>query len=144
MKSFKIIAVVFFAMSLMAFSCKKNTDERAFYPPVDAYINVTLPQYTNLQVPGGWAYVTGGLKGIIVYRINTTDFIAYDRNCTFEEANSCGKADVESDNITISCPCDGSEYNIFDGSVNKNPATLPLKGYNTNFNSSNNTLRIFN
>lgn len=131
-------------MGLFAIGCNKNTDQRAFYPPVDTYLNVTLPQYTSLQVPGGWAYVTGGLKGIIVYRINATDFIAFDRNCTYNEANSCGTADVQTDNVTILCSCDGSEYNIFDGSVKKNPATLPLKGYNTSFNSGNNTLRIFN
>ena len=123
-------------------SCKKNTD-RAFYPPVDEYVNISLVAYNSLQIVGGWAYANGGLKGIIIYRRGTNEFVAYDRNCTHNEDNSCGKAEIGSDNITIECSCDGSTYNIFDGSVTNGPAELPLKGYNTSFNSSTNTLRIY-
>lgn len=123
--------------------CKKENN-RANYPPVNQYLNITLVQYNSLAVPGGWTYANGGLKGIIVYRKSSTEFIAFDRNCTYNEANSCGKAEVESDNVTISCACDGSTYNIFDGSVTTGPASFALKVYNTSFNSSNNTLRVFN
>ncbi|MGB1039730.1 MAG: Rieske (2Fe-2S) protein [Flavobacteriales bacterium] len=137
---FKITYSLF--LLLLIFNCKKD-DARAFYPPVDTYINITLVQYNSLAAPGGWAYVNGGLKGIIVYRRGTDEFIAFDRNCTHNEDNSCGKASVASDNITIECSCDGSTYNIFDGSVTNGPATFPLKGYNTSFNSGNNTLRIY-
>ena len=124
--------------------CNKNNPDRAFYPPVDEYINITLPSHNALAVPGGWSYVNGGLKGIIVYRQSNEDFVAYDRNCTFNEVNSCGMAVVKTDNVTIECACDGSEYSIFDGSVINSPAELPLKAYNTSFNSNNNTLRIYN
>ena len=137
---------IFFTLSIVVLitsGCKKD-DAREFYSPVDAYVNITLVQYNNLAAPGGWAYVNGGLKGIIVYRRGTDEFIAYDRNCTYNEDNSCGMATVKTDNVTIECSCDGSTYNIFDGSVTNGPATFPLKGYNTSFNSGNNTLRIYN
>ena len=128
----------------MAINCNKDNQERAFYPALDVYVNITLPQYNTLQVPGGWAYVNGGLKGILIYAKGSNEFIAYDRNCTYNEANSCGTAEVNAYNIIVDCLCDGSQYNIFDGAVNTAPATLPLKIYQTSFNSGNNTLRIFN
>ncbi|MEN8927542.1 MAG: hypothetical protein ABF242_02775 [Flavobacteriales bacterium] len=143
MRSLLKIVSIFFVLTLLL-HCNKDNQERAFYPPIDVYVNITLPQYNGLQVPGGWAYVQGGLKGIIVYARGGNEFSAYDRNCTFNEENSCGTAEVNSDNIIIDCLCDGSQYNIFDGGVNTAPATLPLKGYQTSFNSGNNTLRIFN
>jgi Rieske Fe-S protein len=138
----KIASVILFIT--MAINCNKNNQERAFYPALDVYINISLPQYTTLQVPGGWAYVAGGLRGILVYAKGGNEFVAYDRNCTYNEANSCGTAEVNADNILVDCLCDGSQYNIFNGAVNTSPATLPLKGYQTSFNSGNNTLRIYN
>ncbi|MEN8786493.1 MAG: Rieske (2Fe-2S) protein [Flavobacteriales bacterium] len=142
MKKQYVFLVGFLLIALALGSCKKNV-QRAFYPPVDEYINITLISYNALQAPGGWAYVNGGLKGIIVYARGGNEFVAYDRNCTFEEENSCGIATVATDNITIECSCDGSTYNIFDGSVTNGPAELPLKGYNVSFNSSNSTIRIY-
>lgn len=142
MKSILYISIALFVFLALT-NCNKN-QERAYYPTIDTYINISLPQYNTLQVPGGWAYVSGGLKGILVYAKGSSEFIAYDRNCTYNEANSCGTAEVNADNIIVDCLCDGSQYNIFDGAVNSAPATLPLKVYQTSFNSSNNTLRIYN
>lgn len=142
MKKPHLLIISLLLVSLVFGSCKKSA-QRAFYPPVDEYINLTLVSYNSLQAPGGWAYVNGGLKGIIVYARGGNEFVAFDRNCTVNEENSCGKASVASDNITIECSCDGSTYNIFDGSVTNGPAELPLKGYNVSFNTSNNTLRIY-
>ena len=143
MKSILKIASILLVIA-MTINCNKNNQDRAFYPTMDVYINISLPQYNTLQVPGGWAYVSGGLKGILVYARGGNEFVAYDRNCTYNEENSCGIAEVNSDNILVDCECDGSQYNIFDGTVNTAPATLPLKAYQTSFNSNNNTLRIYN
>lgn len=138
------LTYVFFIISFLIVSCKKNSQQdNTPYVPVDIYINLTLPQYQSLNAPGGWAYAQGGLKGIIVYRRGMDEFIAYDRNCTFNETNSCGSATVDSSNVLINCDCDGSVYNIFDGSVNQGPATLPLKVYNATYDGSN-TVRVYN
>ena len=142
------VFTIFFSVTLFLIftlsNCKKNRQERAFYAPVNTYINTSLVQYNTLQVAGGWAYVNGGKQGIIVYAKGGNEFVAFDRNCTYNEDNPCGKASVASDNITIECGCDGSTYNIFDGSVTNGPAEFPLYLYNTSYNASNNQLRIFN
>lgn len=129
---------------ITAFSCGKNDNpDNAPIVPVDVYINMSLPQYQSLNVPGGWAYANGGVKGILVYRRDQTEFVAYDRNCTYQGQNSCGAVEVDSSNILADCNCDGSVYNIYDGSVTQGPATLPLRAYNTYFDG-NFTLRVYN
>lgn len=124
-------------------SCKKNTNNVP-YVPVDVYINISLPAYSNLNVIGGWAYVSGGNKGLIVYRQAADVFMAYDRICTYNVSNSCGSVDVDSSGSYAICSCDGSKYQLYDGQVVKGPATFALKQYQTSYNDMNNTLHIFN
>lgn len=135
---------ILFLITTISFSCRKTNDEdRAAFVPVDTYVNINLPQYQALNISGGWAYANGGIKGLIIYRRGTDEFVAFDRNCTYNDANSCGFASVDSSNVLINCACDGSVYNIFDGSVSQGPATLPLRQYNASFDG-NNTVRVFN
>lgn len=140
----KFIYILFLTIATVVISCKKSTQQnRAPLVPVDRYVNISLPQYQSLNVAGGWAYTSGGIKGIIIYRRGINEFVAFDRNCTYNDANSCGYASVDSSNVLIKCDCDGSVYNIFDGSVSQGPATLPLRQYNASFDG-NNIVRIFN
>ncbi len=128
---------------LLSASCNKNNNNVP-YVPVDLYINVSLPSYSNLNIIGGWIYVSGGSKGLIIYRQTTETFMVYDRHCTYNVNDPCGKAVVDSTNISVSCDCDGSQYQIFDGAVINGPATLPLHQYQTSFDLLGNTLHVFN
>ena len=60
--------------TLFFVSCKEQN-----YPipdvPVNMSINLDLPSYNALNAPGGYAYVTGGSRGIVVYR-NFDEFVA--------------------------------------------------------------------
>ena len=134
-----------FALTLLVlFNCKKNNNQdNAPIVPVDIYINLNLPSNQALNVTGGWAYAQGGVKGVIVYRRGMDEFVAFDRNCTYNSDNSCGTASVDSNNVLINCTCDGSVYNIFDGSVNQGPATIPLRQYNASYDGSS-TVHVFN
>ena len=53
------------ALALLAFaSCKK--ENQSGVPPValDITLNINLPEYADLQVPGGWVYLTGGSSAL--------------------------------------------------------------------------------
>lgn len=128
---------------LFFYCCKKN-DTQDYVPNVyvDIYMSASQPSFSNLNTVTGWAYITGGARGIIVYRKSITDFMAYDRNCAYQSSNSCAIVSVDSTNLIIEDACCGSKFIITDGSVNKGPATLPLKSYQTTFDG--NTLHIFN
>lgn len=133
----------FLALALLAMAgCKK--EERGGVPltPVDISINVNNPSYADLQVPGGWLYLTGGSMGLIVYRTSMESFVAMDRHCTYNPAQLCRVFVDESQLIAQDTLCCQSKFLITDGTVVQGPAAINLQRYNTTFNGT--TLRIFN
>ena len=138
---FKNLLIFFFIISLN--NCTKNQNIVP-YVYVDQYINISFPSYSSLNSIGGWAYISGGSRGIIIYRQSYDQFSAYDRHCTFNADNPCGKATVDSTNSFVECACDSSQYQLFDGSVIQGPATYSLKNYQTSFNVTSNQIHIFN
>ena len=126
-------------------SCKKEQNTTAGGVPfsqVDIQININNPAYNDLAVPGGWLYLTGGSRGIIVYRNTIDTFTALDRHCPYQPQDLCQVA-VDSTEITArDTACCGSAFLIIDGSVTQGPSALGLQQYNTTFNGT--TLRIFN
>ncbi len=135
---------IFFLLFIFAFeiSCKKKDKDVVPNVPVDIYIYTTDPQFFNLQAAGGHEYITGGSRGILVYRVSGNDFVSFDRHCTYQPSNSCGQIEVIQTNISAVDSCCGSQFSIVDGSVQKGPASFPLKQYQTTFDG--NVLHIFN
>lgn len=131
-----------FALAVLASSCKK--DEKGGVPltGVNININVNLPEYNDLSVPGGWVYLTGGSQGLIVYRKSTDEFVAMDRHCPYRPEDVCKVVVDESEVIARDTACCHSAFLLLDGSVTEGPAALGLKRYNTTFNGT--TLHIFN
>ncbi|MFB6305995.1 MAG: hypothetical protein ABEH43_03235 [Flavobacteriales bacterium] len=130
--------LILWLIIVLIVSCNDN-DHPVPNVNVDITINVEQPSFSDLRVTGGWEYVTGGAKGIIVYRRSKEKFMAYDRYCN--EA-PCGKAYVDSSNIEVICDCDSTVYSITDGTVVSGETGFPLKRYNTSFDGS--ILRISN
>lgn len=128
--------------AVLAVGCAK--DKQTGVPPVslDITINTNLPEYIDLQAPGGWVYLTGGSLGLIVYRKNQDEFVALDRHCPYQPENLC-RVFVQQDNITaLDTACCHSGFLLTDGSVFNGPSSFSLKQYHTLFNGS--TLRIYN
>ncbi len=128
---------------ILLLSCKKDQNNgNVPNTAVDIYIYPNDPQFaTTIGVVGGWAYITGGAKGIIVYRKTNTDFAAYDRSCTFDP-NTNSLLKVLSDNVTIRDTVCNSKFLILDGSVTQGPAAQSLKAYVCNYDG--NVLHIYN
>ena len=140
---YKIKYISFFLFIILATSCVRNQNIVP-YVYVNQYINISLPSYSSLNAVGGWIYITGGSKGIIVYRQSFDQFSAYDRHCTYNANDPCGKASVDSTNSFVECSCDGSQYQLYDGLVIQGPALYSLKPYQTTFDPITNQLHIFN
>jgi Rieske Fe-S protein len=109
---------------------------------VDVMIYTNNPAYVNLNVIGGWVYVDGGARGLIIYRKSNDEFAAYDRNCTYNPSDACATVHMETDNITASDTCCGSRFQVIDGSVIKGPAAQGLRRYQTTFDGS--VLHVYN
>ena len=140
---YKFLSFLSISSLILSFSCSK---QRNIVPNVyvDQYINLSLPSYGSLNIIGGWSYISGGSKGIIIYRQSYNQFSAYDRHCTYNADNPCGKANVDSTNSFVECSCDGSQFQLYDGLVIQGPASYSLKNYQTSYDEINNLLHIYN
>jgi Rieske Fe-S protein len=132
---FLLIVLIFFA------ECKKDNNNVP-NTSVDIYLYTNNPSFVNISVIGGWVYVTGGVRGILIYRKSNSEFMAYDRNCTYQSNQPCATVVVDATNIAAKDTCCGSRFSIYDGSVYQGPASLPLKAYNTSYDG--NVLHIYN
>lgn len=105
-----------FALLFVLLACEKN-DLNDVLPDiiVDEVIDLNLPQYINLQTPSGWAYTSGGIKGIVIQNTGTGSqpYKAFDRACPNNDCNSPMTFDGS---LKLKCACDNSEYSIIDGS----------------------------
>jgi len=127
-------------------SCREdNENERVPRVQTDFTINLNLPEFTELQNPGGWKTFLGGSRGIIVYRVNIDEFVAFDRHCTYRVQDACQViVDQESGLTAKDLDCCGSVFELITGNVVEGPAQFPLQSFRTQYNQNNNTLRIFN
>ncbi len=141
MKAFRPLLIGLVTV-LLGMGCKKDRDIRVPIVPVQIEINLNFPEYNALQVVGGWAYITGGSEGLIVYRRSQDEFTAMDRHCTYQAENLCRVTVDDSQVMARDTMCCQSAFLLLDGSVVQGPAALGLKRYNTTFNGT--ILRIFN
>lgn len=136
------IQLTLFLVFLGILSCRKEENNNIPLTEVNIIINIDDPDYIRLKTIGGWEYISGGSRGIILYRLSDLEIMAYDRHCTFQPSNSCALVSVDANNITASDDCCGSSFLLQNGSVSKPPAATSLKSYPTSFDGT--TLRITN
>ena len=110
------------------FSCKKNTDQIA-PAQVDFYVYLTQPDFQTLNTVGNYVYVTGGVKGIIVYHKNIDEFNAFERSCPYDPNVTGAIVSVDSSGLGLVDYHCGSRYNILDGSIVSGPTSYPLRLY---------------
>lgn len=100
-------------------------------------LNLNTPEYSQLNHPGGYAYLDEGHRGVIVYHNHNGTYSAFDRACTYHPDEKCAQVTVDSSALFFHCgsyntgkwkDCCGSMYNP-DGTVLQGPAQYPLKRY---------------
>jgi len=127
---------IFFGIILcMAGSCgkPKNPIPKP-NPPLNFYIYPNEVTYYDLNYYGGHMYFTGGVNGVVVYRLGEWEFTAFDRACPYDwDDSDAPRVAVEDDGITLRCEKCKSLFNILDGGVISGPAEYPLRQYYTAF-----------
>ena len=129
-------------ISILVFSCNSKEDYiQNVY--VDEYVNLNLPEYSELNTSGGAIFTEGGVEGIIIYHGVGDDYKVYDRNCSYEPSLSCSVIDSVNSGIAF-CGCCTSAFLISNTGESINaPALLSLKTYNWSLDD-NNVMRIHN
>ncbi|HSY75983.1 MAG TPA: hypothetical protein VK890_03955 [Bacteroidia bacterium] len=138
---------VFVISACWLLSCSKgNNPEASSNIPnvsVNVSININTSPYTGLTKIGGEAYVSGGYRGIILYRKDANTIMAFDRTCSYDLSDANGIVQAQTNGTAICLEC-GSTYSLYSGAVNVGPSTIGLKVYNTTFNLASGAVTITN
>jgi hypothetical protein len=136
--------VLFFLILTFVLSCKSNRKNPVPNIPFDLTINISLPAYIDLQNVGSYAFVEGGSKGIIVYRVSMDQFVAFDRHSPADASFNCGEAltPTSSNFLELSDTCSTARFSLLDGSAIQG-SDVGLRQYMTFYDGSY-KLRIYN
>lgn len=138
----QLIGILVLGVFLLSGSCQRTNPSGIPFVPVNYQLTVSNPEFAPLLAVGGWLYIGGGSRGIIIYRATPNQFNAFDRHCTFQIDNNCR---VKVDNTDITAhdeECCDSKFLLVDGAPIDGPANLGLHQYNTSFDG--NVLTVFN
>src|SRR5512140_1246938 len=123
--------------------CKKEKQQNEIPTvAVNIAIDPNSTEYLRLNSVNGWEYLTGGYRGILVFRASANGFMAYERACPYDWTSSNARIVVDSSGITTICPTCKSKFILNDGSPYSGPSPYPMKQYQTSYNGA--TLYIFN
>ena len=134
--------IITMLLAVFLTGCHNSYHPTIPYRKVDFTIYPNDVMYYRLNTYGGYEYFTGGVSGIVVYRLDEWTFMAYDRSCSFDWEDNTSWIWVHPNGIMLIDSVCGSTYNILDGNVISGPAIWPLYHYNTRYDGVR--LRIFN
>ena len=82
--------------------------------PVNLQINMSLPQYSNLQFPSNHIVdYSQGARGIVVFNTGNS-YNAFDLACPNQDFNTC-TTPMTINGIEANCGCDTTTYSLFSG-----------------------------
>ena len=140
----RTLLIFCFGVLLLSSKCNNQNQNPVPFVPVDVTIDIQLPSYSNLQGVGGWTYLNGGSRGIIVYRKGIDEFVAFDRHSPADISGTCHlPLYPDSQNfLQLKDSCNNAVFSLYDGSPVSN-SIYGLRQYATQFNG-NNLLRVYN
>lgn len=104
-------------------------------------INLNLPEYNNLQFAGNsYATYTQGIKGVVIYNINNSQFVAFELSDPNHPPSNCSAMTVNG--VIASCSCDTNQYNVITGQITEGDSQYPMKPYRVQ--RSGNVLEVYN
>jgi nitrite reductase/ring-hydroxylating ferredoxin subunit len=103
---------------------------------VSFVIDPNSTEYLELNGVGGWVTLTGGYRGIIVYRKSISEFMAFERACPYDWELIDARIEVDPSGLTATCPSCKSSFILIDGTPYEGPTPYPLKQYQTQFDGN--------
>lgn len=132
----------FVLLFVLMSACAQSIEESGV-PNVAVNIEINLNDIENVALKqiGGFIYVQGGVRGIIVRHESQNLYKAYDRNCTFQPADASAIVEVHSSTFYIEDTSCSSTFDL-NGFPTGGPAEFPLKEYGVSL--AGDILFIFN
>lgn len=133
-----ILAIVLGTGMVLYSGCEPDMRDSDIPPAAfnDLYINLNLPKYAAIRTDGGAVYEDGGVRGIIIYRMSSSQYFAYERNCSFEPNGACATVEIHASHLYMEDVCCGSTFSFTTGQPLGGSAWRPLRKYQTIVNNS--------
>jgi len=110
-------------------SCEPQLQDEIPYVLVEIDINLNNTEYVDLFNDGGYVYILGGVRGIIIYRASENDYRAFERNSPIDASAACSIIDVDTSGLFMVDPCHSVFYDFEGLPISGN--SLPLRQYET-------------
>jgi len=130
MKSF-LSAILLFIL-LFAGSCKDENPYTIPYVVVNFYVYPSGLD-SDLGVSRFKYFSQYGFRGVMVYRMTSDQFLAYDRSCPYDSQNPLAIVAVDATGLVAECPVCKSKYLLTDGYPFSGPTKNPLIQYHTTY-----------
>ena len=122
---------IYILLLLMGCQPDLSDDSIPYIPFTEIIVNLSFPEFAALKTDGGYKEIKGGVRGIIIYRINSTSYNAFERNCSFHPNDACATVNAHSSGLYLTDPCCGSTFNFSDGNPSGGVAWRALRRYRT-------------
>lgn len=135
MKKLSTLLICFLLLSCESDDNVNRNNPFLIDPLVNLQLDLSLPQYNSLNYPGNSIIINiQGIKGIVVYNIDNSQYVALELSDPNHIPNDCSKMTI--DGIEASCPCtqDSNTYNIITGQHLSDPNLYPMQRYNAQRN----------
>jgi hypothetical protein len=110
-------------------SCEPQLQDEIPYVLVEIDVNLNNTEFFDLSNDGGYVYILGGVRGIIIYRENENDYRAFERNSPIDAFAACSTIDVDASGLFMVDPCHNVFYDFEGLPISGN--SLPLRQYET-------------
>lgn len=117
---------------LLSCQAQLSDDQIPLVPFEPIVLNIALPTYATLLSVGGYKELSsGGTRGIILYRLDVSTILAYERNCSFQPQDACATVNVHPSGLYMNDACCGSTFRFDNGNPSGGSAWRALVQYNT-------------
>ena len=119
----------------LSLACSKDSNSVSPIPDTNVREQVNLNTAEALPLKardGNFIYISGGYKGIIVYRKSVDSYLAFERKSPYLQADACGIISVNSSQLFLEDTCHHCTFN-WDGRPTGGPCRDIMKSYNVQF-----------
>ena len=122
---------------LFSVACSRQEMDRNPYLPELQFsipVNLNLPEYNALLFAGGSHLIPQyGHKGILVFNLNGSSYMAWEASCPNHAPNDCSRTQVVG--VLAECACEGYQYSLATGQL-LNPTSEDSSPYSLVFYST--------
>lgn len=135
--------LIIFTMACSSDDLRNHNNPNLIATSVNYKISLDLPQFNSLKYPGGSVVIGNmGIKGIVVYALNSDLYIAHELSDPNHIPSQCSGMIVEGAHAKCTCPNDNNIYNLITGEHVTEKEMYPMLAYRAK--RQGNTIHIYN